>query len=175
MSVTAIARADGGVYVGLSSDTKPTDGVKVLARFFEVDEGLWYTFDGASWALDPGEPVYLAARGWEDTANGVARIEEQHDLDFCAASATTTLFGSGAVGDYLRHLLIIPTNASPDAITLADGNGTARTILPASSALDDFKPIYVPIFATCKNATTPGWKVVVGANATVLAVGRASA
>ena len=129
------------------------------------------------------EPIYSSDNalhtydmsGFVDYANGCAVIEEQNDMDYVAASTTRTLGGTGAVGDYLRHLLIIPTNTSPDQVTIADGNGTARVVLPATAVLDDFKPIYVPIFATAKAVTTPGWIVVTGANATVLAFGRFTA
>ncbi len=37
-------------FTGLSTDTKPTDGVSVGDRFFETDSGLWYIYAG-SWSV----------------------------------------------------------------------------------------------------------------------------
>ena len=39
------------VYYGLSTDTKPTDGVDNAARFIEMDTGKVYLFDaeGVEW------------------------------------------------------------------------------------------------------------------------------
>lgn len=108
-----------------------------------------------------------------DSSNGVTVVElGQFGHDFVAASTTRTLGGTGAVGDFLHKLIIFPTDANPGAITLADGNGTARTILPGSAALDDLKPIEIEFNMVCTNATTPGWKLVTLANASVWAIGR---
>lgn len=35
---------------GLSTDTKPTEGIAVNALFLELDSGDFYYFDGAAWA-----------------------------------------------------------------------------------------------------------------------------
>lgn len=35
---------------GLSTDTKPTDGVATNALFLELDTGDFYYFDGTAWA-----------------------------------------------------------------------------------------------------------------------------
>lgn len=40
------SRAD---YVGLSTDTKPTDAL-VNSLFLELDTGVFYYFDGSDWA-----------------------------------------------------------------------------------------------------------------------------
>ncbi len=38
-------------YVGLSSDTKPTDSVSALSTFEESDTGNLYDYDGTSWNI----------------------------------------------------------------------------------------------------------------------------
>ena len=35
--------------VGLSTDSKPTDGVTINTIFLELDTGNFYYFDGTSW------------------------------------------------------------------------------------------------------------------------------
>lgn len=37
-------------FEGISDDDKPTEGVGVNSRFFELDTGDEYYFDGSSWA-----------------------------------------------------------------------------------------------------------------------------
>lgn len=111
-----------------------------------------------------------------DTANGVAVYEQgQFGHDFVAASTSRALGGTGAVGDFLHKLIIFPATADPGAITLADGNTTARTILPATSGLDSLQPIVIEFNMVCTVATTPGWRLVTGTNASVWAIGRFTA
>ena len=40
---------------GLSTDTKPTDGIAVNSLFLELDTGAFYYFDGSSWQKVGGE------------------------------------------------------------------------------------------------------------------------
>lgn len=37
-------------YMGLSTDTKPTEGIAVNSLFLELDTGDMYYFDGSTWA-----------------------------------------------------------------------------------------------------------------------------
>ena len=37
------------IYQGLSTDSKPTDGVPLNALFLELDTGNFYYFDGSEW------------------------------------------------------------------------------------------------------------------------------
>ena len=34
---------------GLSTDTKPTEGIGVNSKFYELDTGDFYYFDGSAW------------------------------------------------------------------------------------------------------------------------------
>lgn len=110
---------------------------------------------------------------FSDPLNGVGVFELGRFMhDFVPASTTRVLGGGGGVGDYLRRLIIFPATANPGIITLADGDGTPRTILPASAALVDLKPIQIEVDAICTNPSAPGWKLVTLLNASVWAVGR---
>jgi len=40
-------------YVGLSSDTKPTTGVRPGAEFYETDTLASYVYDGTAWSKVP--------------------------------------------------------------------------------------------------------------------------
>lgn len=90
-----------------------------------------------------------------------------------AASQTAALFGAtGATGDYLDGVLIVPATAAAGTVTITDGSGSAISIFAGggTTALPTLAPFYVPIGAISKNGTG-GWKVTTGANVSVIGVG----
>lgn len=90
-----------------------------------------------------------------------------------AASATATLFGTtGASGDYLDGVLIIPATAAAGAVTITDGSGSAITIFAGggTTALPTLAPFFVPIGAVSSGGAG-GWKVTTGTNVSVIGVG----
>lgn len=49
-----ITRVNLYEYKGLSTDTKPTEGVPVNALFLELDTGAFYYYDGTAWSAVGG-------------------------------------------------------------------------------------------------------------------------
>lgn len=90
------------------------------------------------------------------------------------ASASAQVLGdTGAVGDFVDGLLIVPATTSPGAVSLADGDGVAMTVFTGGAgSVVALVPFFVPIGARAIATTTPGWKVTTGANVSVIAVGR---
>jgi hypothetical protein len=91
-----------------------------------------------------------------------------------AASATAQILGAtGAVGDFLSGVLIVPGTTAAGAVSIIDGNGSNISIFAGggTTALTTLIPFFVPIGAKCVNSTTPGWKVTTGANVTAIGVG----
>jgi hypothetical protein len=90
-----------------------------------------------------------------------------------AASQTTQVLGAtGAVGDLLLALLIIPATTSPGAVSITDGNGAAITVFTGgASSVSNLVPFTIPLNIKTVNATTPGWKVTTGANVSCVATG----
>lgn len=86
-----------------------------------------------------------------------------------AASQTAqVLGGSGAIGDVLAGLLIIPGSVSPGVVTILDGS-TSINILPGgTTSLTELRPFYVRLDL---RSTTGPWKVTTGANVTAIASG----
>lgn len=103
-------------------------------------------------------PVTLGASGYETVA----------------ASATAQVMGgTGAIGDYLAGVLIIPATTSPGAVSVTDGTGSAVTIFPGGAlSVADLKPFFVPFGA---NSTTGPWKITTGANVSAIGYGLFSA
>ena len=90
-----------------------------------------------------------------------------------AASATATLLGAtGATGDYLDGVLIIPATAAAGAVSITDGSGSAITIFAGggTTALPTLAPFYVPIGAISSGGAG-GWKVTTGTNVSVVGIG----
>ncbi len=104
---------------------------------------------------DTGDaPVYAAGREYEP----------------CPASATTTLGATGAVGDDLDHIVIVPGTTSPSSVSIKDGSDTAIVVFTGgASSVSNLVPFTVPLNLKSR---TGAWQIVTGgANVTVLAAG----
>lgn len=86
-----------------------------------------------------------------------------------AASQTDQAIGAtGATGDYLAGLLIVPATTGAGTVSLKDGGGSAITIFTGGGTLSDLKPFFVPIGAI---SAAGAWKVTTGANVSAIAFG----
>ena len=91
-----------------------------------------------------------------------------------AASQTKALLGStGAAGDTLTRLVIVPTTTSPGAVTLYDGSGSAGLVLfnGGATSVGDLKPVMLNIDTEATTAASPGWYITTGTNVAVVAFG----
>lgn len=88
-----------------------------------------------------------------------------------AASATDQVLGAtGAAGDILAGLVIVPATTAPGAVSIKDGAGSAITVFTGGAAsVTELRPIFVDLGNIA--ATGAGWKVTTGANVSVLAIG----
>jgi len=86
-----------------------------------------------------------------------------------AASATDQVLGvTGATGDYLRGLWIVPATTGPGAVSVKDGAGSAITVYTGGTVGADLTPIWAPLGM---KSTGGAWKVTTGANVSVIGVG----
>jgi len=105
------------------------------------------------------------------STNGLLRqLTDRGDYETVAASQTAQTLGpTGAVGDYVDRLIIIPATTSPESVALLD-NATSITVFPGgASSVPGLAPIVVPLGMT---STSGAWKITTGANVSVIAVGR---
>ena len=99
--------------------------------------------------------------------------------DWVAIAAGQTAAGvsisgiSGAIGDYLDGILIIPTTVSCGVVSVLDGSmavgGNNVFDGGGTTNLVTLVPFYVPIGAKARNSG--GWKITTGANVRVIAFG----
>jgi hypothetical protein len=87
-----------------------------------------------------------------------------------AASQTAqVLGGSGAAGDFIKGLLVIPATTSPGNVLLLD-NATSITVFPGgASSVADLKPFFIPLGL---RSASGAWKVTTGANVSVIGIGK---
>lgn len=85
-----------------------------------------------------------------------------------AGQTAQVLGGTGATGDYLSHIIIIPGTTSPGNVILLD-NATSITIFTGgASSVTGLNPITVPIGAF---SVSGAWKLTTGSNVTAIAFG----
>lgn len=111
----------------------------------------------------PGGDV---ANNWVKTVNGAQQYET------VAASQTAQVLGaSGAAGDFLTGLLVIPATTSPGNVLLLD-NATSITVFTGgATSVSDLRPFFIPIGVL---SVSGAWKVTTGTNVSVIAVGKFS-
>lgn len=92
------------------------------------------------------------------------------EYETVAASQTTQALGAtGAVGDVLQRLVVIPATTSPGAVAIKDGDGSAITVFAGgASSVTELKPIVVELGIA---SGAGAWQVTTGANVSVLAIG----
>lgn len=101
--------------------------------------------------------------------DGYVSVVGASDYETVAASQTAqTLGATGATGDLLAGLLIVPATTSPGNVIVLD-NATSITVFAGgASSLTELKPLWVPLGA---RSVSGAWKVTTGANVSVVAVG----
>jgi hypothetical protein len=104
------------------------------------------------------------------TAGYLKEMLEGTDYETVAASQTDQSLGAtGAAGDYLGGLVIVPATTSPGAVSIKDGAGNAITIFTGgASSVSNLVPFQVPLGL---KSAAGAWKVTTGANVSVIATG----
>jgi len=91
----------------------------------------------------------------------------QGEYEAVAASATDQVIGpTGASGDYLSHVTVIPATTSPGVVTIKD-NTTAVISFPGGT-LTSVTPFTIYVGCYSVNGA---WKITTGTNVSCIAVG----
>jgi hypothetical protein len=92
------------------------------------------------------------------------------EYETVAASQTTQALGAtGATGDLLTGVLIIPATTSPGAVAIKDGAGTAITVFAGGAAsVSTLHPFFIPLGI---RSGAGAWQITTGANVSVIAAG----
>lgn len=94
------------------------------------------------------------------------------EYETVAASQTAQVLGtSGAAGDYIAGLLVIPATTSPGNVLLLDDATSITVFTGGSSSVSNLVPFFIPLGI---KSVSGAWKVTTGANVSVIASGNFS-
>jgi len=165
--------------VGKVGIDQTTDGTTNLVRLgAETTKvlGVTRTADGSgnlltstANALDVNIKSGVNANGRATPANSAPVVSASQTYETVAASQTAqVLGGTGATGDWLDFVLVIPATTSPGSVTLLD-NATSITLFAGgASSVASLVPFAIPIRAISAGGA---WKITTGANVSVIGVG----
>lgn len=91
------------------------------------------------------------------------------EYETVAASQTAQVLGAtGATGDYISGLLVVPATTSPGNVLLLD-NATSITVFAGgASSVSNLVPFFIPLGMI---SVSGAWKVTTGANVSVIGIG----
>lgn len=107
-----------------------------------------------------------------DKTNPLPVRQQGGHYETVAASQTDQALGAtGATGDMLTGLLVVPASTSPGAVSVKDGSGSAVTVFAGGT---DSIGFLIPFFIYMGDSVSTGgaWKVTTGASVSVVAYGR---
>lgn len=100
-----------------------------------------------------------------------AALAGNTEYETVAASATDQVLGStGAIGDVLMGLLIVPATTGAGTVSIKDGGGSSINVF-VSGTLADLTPINVSFAPNGIKCTGVGWKVTTGTNVSAIGYG----
>jgi len=91
------------------------------------------------------------------------------EYETVAASQTAQVLGAtGATGDYISGLLVIPATTSPGNVLLLD-NATSITVFTGgATSVSNLVPFFIPLGMI---SVSGAWKVTTGSNVSVIGIG----
>lgn len=119
--------------------------------------------------VTPGSGAIV--RAYEIGGKKHQAIASPGDYETVGASVSTpqTIGGTGAAGDYLVGLLVVPGTTSPGAVQIKDGSNSAITVFEGGAAsVGDLRPFFIYLGL---RSIVGAWQVTTGANVSVIAVG----
>lgn len=118
--------------------------------------------------------IQLDAKGYLKTAvEPGSGISTAYYVTVAASQSAQPIQSStGAVGDYLDHVVVIPATTAPGVVTILD-NATTLIGYPGggTTALLTLTPFVIYVGAVSRSGA---WKITTGANVSALAVGKFS-
>lgn len=92
------------------------------------------------------------------------------EYETVAASQTDQACGAtGATGDYLSHLIVVPATTSPGNVLIQDGANSAITVFTGgASSVSNLVPFTIYLNMV---STVGAWQITTGSNVSVIAVG----
>jgi hypothetical protein len=91
------------------------------------------------------------------------------EYETVAASQTAQAMGAtGATGDYLESILVIPATTSPGNVLLLDGATSITVFTGGATSVADLKPFSIRVGL---KSVSGAWKITTGANVSAIGIG----
>lgn len=91
------------------------------------------------------------------------------EYETVAASQTGQALGAtGATGDYIAGVLVIPATTSPGNVLLLDGATSITVFAGGANSVSTLIPFFIPLGV---NSVSGAWKLTTGANVSCIGVG----
>mgnify|MGYP006189274413 FL=1 len=129
-------------------------------------------------AVDSGTARSLKTIEWlagqlltplEASQTALESLDDALEYETVAASQTDQMLGAtGAVGDYLEKLLVIPASTSPGAVSIEDGSTNTVVFTGGASSVSNLVPFTIDLGIA---SVSGGWEITTGANVSVIAFG----
>lgn len=92
------------------------------------------------------------------------------DYETIAASQTAQVMGgTGAIGDYIKRLIVIPTTVSPGVVTLLDNATSIPLFAGGAASLAMLAPFAIELGMV---SVSGAWKITTGAGLSLIAMGK---
>ena len=109
--------------------------------------------------------------GFDSAAEATAASRSQSASEYESVSASQTgqvLGTTGATGDYLAGLLVVPATTSPGLVTVLDNATSIPVFVGGASSVSNLVPFFIPLGVV---SVSGAWKLTTGSNVSVIAVG----
>ncbi len=172
LTVASHAVTNAGTFAVQAAATLAAETTKVIG-VVRLADGAGNLLTSTGGKIDTNIAAGVNANGRATPNNSAPVVSASMTYKSVAASASATLFGAtGASGDYLDGVLIIPATAAAGVVSITDGSGSAITIFAGggTTALPTLAPFYVPVGAVSSGGVG-GWKVTTGTGVSVIGVG----
>jgi hypothetical protein len=164
-AVAGSGNADSGTQrVILASDDPAVQALDAIGGYLDGVEALLVDVEASTStmaALGATEATLDAARDALVDLNAT-------EYETAAAGATTTLGATGASGDYLASLLIIPATVSPGAVYIRDATTSIQVFAGGTDSLGSLTPFPVPLGI---KSVSGAWSVVCGSSVAAIGIG----
>ena len=100
---------------------------------------------------------------------GTVAVVGAGEYETVAASQTAqTLGATGATGDYISGILVVPASTSPGVVTLLDNATSISVFAGGASSVSTLHPFFIPLGMI---SVSGAWKITTGANVSCIGVG----
>lgn len=114
-----------------------------------------------------GKPMPVQLRSSD--GSDVSSLNAGREYETVAASQTAQVLGAtGAAGDDIDGILVIPATTSPGNVLLLDGATSITVFAGGASSVSNLVPFFIPLGI---RSVSGAWKITTGANVSCIGIG----